>query len=113
MDETLKTLAEDNYAYEEIKLKITEEQDAIAEKYEKDIAEIRADEESNDVLEESEEELAAADEETPEFDVYLREALRVTRDWVALNTGKIDPETLEFAAVIQAEAQEIDGAPKL
>ncbi|MEM9025708.1 MAG: carboxy terminal-processing peptidase [Verrucomicrobiota bacterium] len=103
MDETLKSLAEDSYEFSEIKLKITEEQDALAEQFKKEIAEIRADElepDSED-LASKENESIEAEEELPDFDIYLREALRVTRDWVALNTGRIDMETLESSMTVQ------------
>ena len=113
MDEALKNLAESNYAFEEVKLKLTEEQDAITEQFKKEIAEIRASENETDIddvavasIDSEPEEVKEEDEELPDFDIYLREALRVTRDWIALNTGKIDPETLEFTVAQTTETGE-------
>ncbi|NRA26468.1 MAG: carboxy terminal-processing peptidase [Opitutales bacterium] len=95
MDEELRRLAEYNFSKSEILLKIQEEQDALAEQFEKDIAEIRAEDEQADNEEKSEsEEVAQIEEEEevedlPDFDIYLREALRITRDWVALESGSL------------------------
>lgn len=106
MDETLKGLAEENYEFSEIKLRITAEQDALAEQFKKDIAEIRAEEEAEEAIESEALTSSESDEidedEIPDFDIYLREALRVTRDWVALNTGRADLKSLEAATTAQS-----------
>ncbi|MGB0370572.1 MAG: carboxy terminal-processing peptidase [Opitutales bacterium] len=125
MDEELKSLATDSYEFSEIKLSITEEQDAIAEQFKKEIAEIRATEEedssdpdagslaSHEATPDEAEAMEEEEEELPDFDIYLREALRVTRDWVALNTGRVDMETLQASMMLPATSEEITESPKL
>ncbi len=96
--ERLLELANDNFASSEVLLKVTEEQDA---EHRAIIAEIRSSEEDSDAGTEGlpEENTVEEEESLPDFDIHLRESLRIMVDWIDLNRRSKIAESKESVAV--------------
>ncbi|MDP4610762.1 MAG: carboxy terminal-processing peptidase [Opitutales bacterium] len=99
LDETYKALTENDYAIEEFKLKIAEEQDELSRKnlleptVEIDEGEVEVITAEIEATEEAEEE-----EDEPTYDIYLRESARIMADWIQQIGG---PKTAETKTTVQ------------
>lgn len=98
MKDRLRELAEMNYEYEEILLRVTEEQNAehdrlVAEKEAEDKAALAAKGESPTESQVSEE---IEEEDLPDFDIHLRESLRIMADWIEY-TDEPEPSSVTAA----------------
>ncbi|MGC6424047.1 MAG: carboxy terminal-processing peptidase [Lentimonas sp.] len=93
LNDTFEALSENDYAMEEIKVKVAEEQEAISRRtLETPLIETEG-EASSKIAEAEANNTAEEEKEKPTYDIYLRESARIMADWIQQVGGAPVAET--------------------